>query len=142
MAARTTYAQVAAIIDLDAGLIPDEAALTPFIDVANDLVTEACVTGGPTPAYSDVRLELIERWLTAHIYTIRDPRASSESAGAVSVSYQSSVGLGFDTSHYGQMAMRLDTNGGLATLNTNMKTKKSRIGAIWLGTDYADIPTD
>lgn len=140
--ARTTLAQVETIIELDAELIPDEAALTPFIDVANELVTEACVTNGPETAYTDARLELIERWLTAHIYTIRDPRVANERAGAVGVSYQSSVGLGFDTSHYGQMAMRLDTNGGLAKLNTDTKKGRPRVGVQWLGTEYEDIPTD
>lgn len=140
--ARTTLAQVATIIELDAGIIPDEASLEPYIAVANELVTEACVTNGPTTPYSDVRLELIERWLTAHMYTVRDPRVTNERAGAVGVTYQSYVGLGFDTSHYGQTAMRLDTNGGLTDINSEAKTRKPRIGVAWLGTEFEDIPTN
>ncbi len=132
--ARTTKADVDTIIELDARIIPNDAALLPFITVANELVTECCVTNGPTTAYDATRLELIERWLTAHLYTNRDPRAVSERAGAVGAAYQSRVDLGFDTSHYGQTAMRLDTNGGLAVLNDSTKEGKPRVGMFWAGT--------
>jgi hypothetical protein len=37
--------------------------------------------------------------------------------------------------------MRLDTNGGLAKLNDDMKKGKPRVGAVWLGTEPEDIPT-
>ena len=137
---RTTKAQVEEIIELDSTVVPDEAAMLPFITVANELVTEACTgDNGPATAYSSTRLELIERWLAAHLYTNRDPRTTSESAG-VSASYQSAVGLGFDTSHYGQTAMRLDTNGGLAKINEDTKKGKPRVGVKWLGTPYQEIP--
>jgi hypothetical protein len=137
---RTTKAQVEAIIELDSQIVPDESALAAFITVANELVTECCTgTVGPAIAYTDARLELIERWLAAHFYTNRDPRLVSERAGSVSADYQSVVGLGFETSHYGQTAMRLDTNGGLARLNTTMKTGSSRIGVTWLGSTPDEI---
>lgn len=137
---RTTKAQVETIIELDSQVIPDEDALASFITIANELVTECCTaTAGPTTAYTDDRLELIERWLTAHFYTVRDPRSTEERAGAVSAVYQSVVGLGFDTSHYGQTAMRLDTNGGLAKLNTDAKKGKRRLGATWLGSSADEI---
>lgn len=134
--ARTTKADVATIIELDDSIIPDDAAMLPFITIANELVTELCTgtTNGPTTAYTDVRLELIERYLTAHFYTNRDPRSESEKAGSVGASYQSKVDLGFDTSHYGQTAMRLDTNGQLARVNKDMKNggvPKARVS--WLG---------
>ena len=134
----TTRAQVAEIIELDVSIIPNDAAMAPFILVANELVTELCTgTMGPSTAYSADRLELIERWLTAHFYTNRDPRTSSESAG-VSATYQSRVDLGLDTSHYGQTAMRLDTNGGLAGLNSDTKKGRPRVKASWLGTESED----
>lgn len=134
---RTTRANIAAIIELDDSIVPDDAAMLPFITIANELVTEFCTgtTYGPTTAYSDVRLELIERWLAAHFYTNRDPRAVSEAAGSVNSSYQSRVDLGFDTSHYGQTAMRLDTNGSLARENELMKKGKPRLTVAWLGTN-------
>jgi len=129
MAVRTTPAAVALIIEVD-----DEISLTSFIEVANVLVTECCSTDD----YDATRLELIERWLSAHVYTIRDMRASEERAGPVSERKQSAIALGFDTSHYGQMAMRLDTKGGLAILNEQMKKGKGQAVQIsWLGdNDY------
>ncbi len=138
--ARTTPFGVVGIIDVDATI-----DLTPFIDIANELVTELC-TGdlGPDPGYSTVRLELIERWLAAHFYTNRDPRPVNEKAGPVGEAFQSEVDLGFDTSHYGQTAIRLDTNGELAKLNR--KTKKlekagttQRASLLWIGTEVSEV---
>lgn len=127
MAVRTTSAAVALIIEVDSDI-----GLTPFIEAANALVTEHCSTDD----YDTTRLELIERWLSAHIYTIRDMRAEQERADTVSEKKQSRVDLGFDTSHYGQMAMRLDTKGGLATLNEQMKKGSSQVVQMtWLGDD-------
>jgi len=129
MAVRTTSTAVALLIEID-----DDISLTPFIEAANALVTECCSTDD----YDATRLELIERWLSAHVYTIRDMRAESEKAGSVSEKKQSRVDLGFDSSHYGQMAMRLDTKGGLAALNTRMKKGTGQtVQVSWLGdNDY------
>jgi hypothetical protein len=128
--ARTTSEQVAAVIEVDATI-----NLTPFIEMANQLVTEACTgVNGPSTPYAESRLELIERWLAAHFYTVRDPRAVTEKAGAVSATVQSAVDLGFDTSHYGQSAMRIDTNGGLARINNKAKRGVGKPGMVWLGT--------
>lgn len=133
--ARTTADNVRAIIEVDSTVIVVDADLDPFIEIANELVTEQCVTNGPSTAYSSTRLELIERWLAAHFYTNRDPRPVNEEAGPVGVTYQSKVDLGFDTSHYGQTAMRLDTNGKLAALNDQTKKGgKITATAVWLGT--------
>jgi hypothetical protein len=133
---RTTKADIEGIIELDLEVIPDDAAMLPYITIANELVTERCTgDAGPTTEYTDSRLELIERWLAAHFYTMRDPRVTNEHAGPVSSSFQSHIGLGFDTSHYGQTAMRLDTNGGLSALNESIKKGKPRISAAWMGTE-------
>lgn len=138
---RTTKDDVEEIIELDAEIIPDDDAMAPFILVANELVTECCTgDAGPDTAYSDARLELLECWLSAHLYTNRDPRTTSEKAGSVGAAYQSKIDLGFDTSHYGQTAMRLDTNGGLAKLNADMKKGKPRAGVAWLGLHPNDQP--
>jgi len=124
---RTTSGQVAEIIEVDVTI-----GLTPFMSVANELVTEVCSDAG----YTDERLELIERWLSAHFYTNRDPRAVSEHAGPVGATYQSAVDLNLNTSHYGQTAMLLDTAGGLAGLNKQRK----RIGSVtWLGTKPSTV---
>ena len=125
--ARTTSEEVALIIEVD-----ESISLTPFIEAANALVTEKCSTDD----YDATRLELIERWLSAHFYAIRDARPTNERAGSVGASYQSKVDLGFDVTHYGQMAMRLDTAGGLAALNAEAKKGGSRTATVtWAGKD-------
>jgi hypothetical protein len=128
MAVRTTAAAVAGIIEVDTSI-----SLTPFIETASELVTECCEDA----EYTATRLELIERWLSAHFYAVRDQRASSETAGRVSESKQTKVDLGFDVTVYGQQAMRLDTAGGLAALDKRtQKGKVAAVGMTWLGTDY------
>ena len=124
---RTTAELVAGIIEVQV-TIP----LEPFILPANELVTEICVPAG----YTDERLELIERYLSAHIYTLRDPRPVSQTAGPVSETYQSRVDLYLCTSHYGQMAMMLDTAGGLRDLNSGKK--KTKLSVSWLGSESED----
>ena len=135
MAVRTTESAVGAIIDVDADI-----DLEPFIETANVLVTKHCVDTSFTAA----ELELIERWLSAHIYTVRDMIAMNERVGSVSAEYQSKVDLGFDSSHYGQMAMRLDWSGALAKLNEQIKKGRETGGPTitWGGTEEVDIDTD
>ncbi len=129
--ARTTSVAVALIIEVD-----DDISLTPFIEIANAFVTECCSTDD----YDATRLELIERWLAAHCYTVRDMRAEAEGAKGMTEKKQSKVDLGFDSSHYGQTAMRLDTAGGLAALNEQTKRgRRALIGVSWLGTEDAEI---
>ena len=141
--ARTTRTYIATIIELDATIVPDDVAMEPFILTANELVTEVCTgDNGPATAYTDARLELIERWLAAHFYAIRDPRVTSEGAGGVNASYESRVDLGFNLTRYGQMAMMLDSNGGLAKLNEDVKKGgKPSIGVFWPGDRVDEIPT-
>jgi hypothetical protein len=126
--ARTTSEAVALIIEVD-----ENISLTSFIEAANALVTEVC---SAVTSYDTTRLELIERWLSAHFYAIRDSRPTNERAGSVGASYQSKVDLGFDVTHYGQMAMRLDTAGGLAQLNAESKLGGARTASVtWVGKD-------
>jgi len=130
MAYRTTVSAVEGIIEVDSTTISD---ITPFIAVANELVTECCASAG----YSESRLELLERWLTAHFYAIRDPRVDTEKAGSVSVKYQYKVDLGFNVTTYGQQALLLDTAGGLIELQNALMTGKKKVipGVTWLGTE-------
>ncbi len=126
---RTTSAAVGGIIEVDSSI-----SLTPFIEAAAALVTKHCES--LNSAYTSDELEMIERFLTAHLYTLRDPRPTQEAAGKVSAWYQSKVALGLSTSHYGQMAMRLDWYGGLAALdNMMLKGGKRTVGVTWLGTE-------
>lgn len=126
--ARTTPADIKLIIEVDEVSVPD---LTPFIDLANELVTECCGSSG----YTATRLKMIETWLAAHFYCVRDPRTGSEGAGGVSTSYQGSTGMHLDLSTYGQQAMLLDTKGGLAALNSRVGrgAKAGTVGMSWVG---------
>jgi hypothetical protein len=123
MAVRTTYDAVAQIIEVDATISTD---LVPFIETASHLVTRVCTNTG----YDAIDLELIERWLAAHFYAIRDPRLAE---------YQNKVDLGLDVTTYGQQAMRLAYFGELANLNEKIKSGKIQpISVGWVGKTDTD----
>lgn len=115
---RTTPSLVRGIIEVDAAV-----DLDPFILPANELVTELLDGDDPT-GFTDERLELIERWLAAHFTCMFDPRPAFEKAGRVSTSYETKIELGLNLSKYGQMAMRLDTSGKLASLDRESNSAK------------------
>jgi hypothetical protein len=126
MAIRTTPSLVAGIIEVDPSI-----DLDPFILTASELVTEVCAIA----SYTVGRLELIERWLAAHFYAIRDPRTTQERAGSVGANFESKVDLNLALTRYGQQAMMLDTQGGLAALNKSILSGGSRVASVtWLGT--------
>jgi len=129
MAIRTTAAAVALIIKVNATATPD---LGPFIEAANSIVTAVCTS----TALTEAQLELIERWLSAHMYAIRAPRRAMERAGDVAQSFQYKVDLGLKVTTYGQQAMLLDTSGALANLDARTtKGGPVRATVAWLGTD-------
>ena len=133
MTVRTTDALVGGIIEVDSTI-----TLTPFIAAANALVTQCCTNLATD--YTAAHLIVIETWLSAHFYTVRDMRASEERAGTVSERKQSAVDVGFYTSHYGQMAMTLDYYGGLAALNEQIKKGKRRgVSVSWLGQEETEV---
>lgn len=121
MAIRATESLVAAIIEVD-----EEINLSPFIIAANALVEEIAIDSG----HDEARLTLIETWLAAHFYAMRDPRVTDERAGPVSASYQNKVDLFLSLSHYGQMAQTLDTSGLLMGLS-GQKTRTASVQ--WAG---------
>jgi len=130
--ARTSSSLVEGIIEVDSDI-----SLTPFINAANLLVTQCCTN--LSSEYTSDQLTEIETWLAAHFYTVRDMRIVSEKAGDVSAKYQSKVDIGFNTSHYGQMAMRLDFKGGLAALDKKTSQgKRKPVSVNWLGTTTMD----
>ena len=130
--ARTTAEDVRQVIEVDTESTPD---LTPFILVANELVTEHCVGAGLT----DARLKLIETWLAAHFYEARMELATSESVGGASKSYQRPSELFLHQTKHGQTALMLDTSGNLAALSTSRKHGR-KIGVAWVGTHPGDDP--
>lgn len=118
---RTTPDLVAGIIELDPSIVLD-----PFISAASQLVDEIA----PKTHHSDERLQTIETWLAAHFYCMRDPRTSMESAGSVKATYQSWVRPNLQLSHYGQMAIVLDTSSLLARMSRGALP----VSVNWLGT--------
>ena len=135
MAIRTTAGAVKKIIETDLEL---DSELDPFIETSSALIDEVCALALKPDGslfYDAVRLELIERWLAAHFYTMFAARTESDKAGPVSEKIQSKIDLGLQLSHHGQQVLILDTNGGLAALNRNATTGgPTRAGIFWLGT--------
>lgn len=126
MAARTTESDVRAIIDYDTTI----TNFTPFIRMANGLVNECCLDAG----YDDGRLLDIETCLAAHFASMRDRQARSEKAGSVGTSYDTKLDLYFMHTHHGQNALLLDTAGGLAALQEQIKSGGPvTVGITWLG---------
>jgi hypothetical protein len=126
---RTTPALVMGIIDTQTGV-----DLTPFIAIANELTTDVCGCSGYTDGYVGSRMELIERWLSAHFYTVFDNQLVAAKAGTVSVVYQQKIDYGLRTSMYGQQAMILDTKANLAKVeNSALVKRKIKVSVGWAG---------
>jgi hypothetical protein len=132
--ARVTPEDVQKIIEVDSTI-----SLTPFITVANLMVTKHCVD----VAFTIAELFEIEKWLSAHFYTIRDKRVTSESAEGIGQSLQHVEDLGLDANEYGQMAKRLDWSGALASLDNSSKSGLRRsVSLSWLGVANTEIVTE
>jgi hypothetical protein len=125
---RTTPALVGGIVQVTAGV-----DVTPYIYAANMLTTNLCTYpkpgGSPNQIpYSDgfinSQMELIERWLSAHLYSINSNQLSQAKAGSVAVGFQYKVDLNLSATMYGQQAMLLDQQGALAAWNNTTKTKR------------------
>jgi len=130
MAIRTTSVAVAGIIEVDVAI-----SLDPFIETASALLDRVFATyDTPYPASYE---EIIERWLAAHFYAVRDNRKDSEKADVVSEKNMYEVDLGFNVTIYGQQALALDDQGGLAAIQDGSQngTLGGKISSCWLGTE-------
>jgi len=127
MAVRTTPEAVDLIISYDTTLIPD---LTPFIASASLLVDT--IVDIPT-APSDAILEVVERYLCAHLIGITDPRLGSEQVKSLQASYQYKLKEGLGLTHWGQTAMLLDTTGRLARYNQQLIEGRGTVQFFWAG---------
>jgi len=128
--ARVTDADIIELIDIDS-----TENLDPFINAANELVTELCSDSG----YTAIRLAMIEAWLAAHFFMLRDQTVSpaSERAGEVGITYQYKIGLMLQQTKQGQTAMLLDTDGNLAALSKQLEEgQKMTSYLFWPGEDY------
>lgn len=130
---RTTETLVSGIVETEAGF-----DLIPFIVIANQIATDLCGGVNYSPPYDDgfvnSKMELIERWLSAHFYQMFDNALASAKAGSVAASFVYKVGFGLKLTAYGQQAMLLDTGLNLAKQDNVAQTvRKIKIGGDWLG---------
>lgn len=127
---RTTSGAVEKIIEVESG---DD--LAPFIETAASMVDQIAVHAN---APSATRLEIIERWLSAHYYAIFKQRAASEKAGPVSENKQYWLSYGLQTTMHGTQALMLDPTGILAEASEGAKNasslSKRKPSMIFLGT--------
>lgn len=130
---RTTSTLVTGIIETDSTI-----DITPFINTANSVVTKWCTD--IQFGYTNDQLELIERWLSAHFYAVRDPRSQNEKAGSVGVAYAVQVKpTPLSSTPYGQAAMAVDYMGGLAALEKRLTSGIApKPGINWIGTKRSD----
>lgn len=120
MAVRTTASAVETILKDEFETGDD---LTTDIEWAASIV-DGYLVGEITD--SD-RLEVIERYLSAHSYYILKNPVESEGVKGVSQKLSSNVDLGFNASYWGQHALRLDTTGILSRVNKG----KAGAASIW-----------
>jgi hypothetical protein len=105
-----TDTEVLAIMDIDAFVKPAD----PFILAAATIRQDEL---DPLGTISDDMLKEIERWLSAHFYTVAFTRTDKEKIDDEEVTARSKIGMNLSLTHYGQMAMTLDTSGTLKELN-------------------------
>lgn len=124
--ARTTSASVEGIL---LAAYDGTSSLTPFIDSATSIVDQvsSCATRRGV-SLTTAQLELIERWLAAHLYAMSDQIAESERNLNASVKYQGKTEMNLDSTKYGQTAKMMDHSGCLNALGNR---KVARV--IWLG---------
>ncbi len=113
--------------------------LTPYINSATVVITRvaACAVSRGV-AVTTEELEIIERWLSAHFYGQSDKPYIEKRTERAMGKFAGETGMGFDSTLYGQTAMRIDPSGCLAALN-----KRQRAQVNWLGkVPSAQIPID
>lgn len=97
-------------------------SLLPFIAVANELTTEVATKAAAKGVnHSSTRLELIERYLAAHQYTVSDRRFTEQRT------FDGSKAI-FESTSFLDAAKALDTSGSLALI---LSPKKATL--LWLG---------
>jgi hypothetical protein len=151
---RITPLQVGQIMDLD----PNATNLTPFIAAAEQLVNRVCGGASTTEDEDDVQtfapafqvapstispivytpqeLAVIETWLAAHFVAIRFPLYTSQSLGPASGAMLRQGGMNLAQTPFGQQAMLLDINGGLAWLDKHISQgNRAKVGITYLGTN-------
>ena len=131
--ARTNKVAVAEILGENPDNLP---TLTAHIDTASLLVDDHCLASG----YTDTRLELIERWLAAHFYSITSPQAESEGVRGITEKKFGKVELGLSQTRFGDQVKFLDLAGGLARFDAQIASGSvGGAGVRHLGTDPYEV---
>ena len=128
MALRTTEDRVALLIQYDRTFITD---LQPFIDDAS-LIVDNVIAVAPLPAAA--LLEVVERYLAAHLVMVTSGQISMEKVRSIQVQYGTLLDKGFAITHWGTTAMMLDTTGRLAALNSRLLSGGGVKQFFWAGT--------
>lgn len=134
MAIRTDAELVRKVLDGD-----EESDYSPYIVAASSIVDDVCVDTS-TYTYTAAKLELIERWLAAHFFTVQDGQVTEEQAGPVREKVAFKIDLFLLNTKYGQVALALDTAGNLAAWQKELENGgPRRCGMTWLGS-YVTTP--
>lgn len=88
------------------------AQLAAFVNSAHYVIQANLLSSGLD---SNILTE-IHKYLAAHFASLRDQRLQAERVADVSYTYQGKTGMYLEATHYGQMALTLDTSGTLANL--------------------------
>lgn len=92
-----------------------DAQLQAFIDAAAVIVgPDGCDLA--SKGLSSATIDEIQKWLSAHLATVNDPRVVRFRSSGHSTEFESEVGLGLDASKYGQQVRILDKSGCIAKL--------------------------
>jgi energy-converting hydrogenase Eha subunit H len=127
---RTTLAAVNKIIQYDSTNVPDPQLM---IDSASRMVTNIIGTSLDVDT-----AELVERYLSAHLIGISDPRIQSEQVKTIQASYQVRLADGLGLTHFGTTAMMLDSSGKLAVWNNKVVKGMVAFDLFWAGTEATD----
>ena len=114
------------IIQYDTEFIPD---VQPFIDDAVVFLTSVIGTG----VLSTAAFDMVTKYVAAHFIAVADPRLQSAQVKSLLETYQNKLTPGLGITHYGTVAMTLDTSGKLAAWNTRVVEGKGRVQLFWTG---------
>lgn len=95
---------------MDTALTQEQAA--PFLETANIFVTQTLERQG----YHAKTLEMIEKWLAAHLICTLDPQIAKEGIDVATVEYDGKMGEGLSGTRYGQQVLLLEYKGVIQAL--------------------------
>jgi uncharacterized membrane-anchored protein YitT (DUF2179 family) len=114
------------ILDYDREFVSD---VQPFIDDAVIFLTAVIGAG----VVSNAVFDMVTNYITAHFISITDPRVHTEQVKSLLVTYQNKLDKGLGITHFGTMAMMLDTSGKLAAWNQRTIDGKGAVQFFWAG---------